>query len=327
MATLLNDKELESLFEKVIIGADKECLRPNSYILRLGSVGEFTTTNKEFNIKKDKGIILPPGHSVAVTALEKIDFSKETVQAHYSECNLHGFLSPTTDLSREGLTISSTQVDAGYHGTLNWTIHNNSPNEARFIYGEKIFRLSVLLLDKDESPKQLYAGDYQGQEGYVRSARRGPPVGMKPSDWIGPLIGDSPEKKLEALINSGYPWNLLGERLKTIDSQFKTVTDEYSDIKDKIEDISNRINTINTTINAQTPQLTHDQISTIFDAKINKLVLGGTGALLAFVGAGVSVFADERVMNFIKNNSALVGLSLLGIGIAVIFAVLYYQKK
>lgn len=171
MATLLNDIELRKLFGTVIKDADENNLHPNSYILRLGRAGEFMNSRKAFEIKPGKGIKLPPGHAVGVTALEEVDFRQETVEKIYPGCSFYGFLSPTTDLSREGLVTASTQVDAGYHGTLNWTINNHSPTEAKFVYGEKLFRLTLFKLEQGEVSETPYAGDYQDKESYVRSAR------------------------------------------------------------------------------------------------------------------------------------------------------------
>ena len=126
MAQLLNDKEITELLGSVIENGDKACVRPNSYVLRLGAAGEFHTTGKVFELgtgpNDKKGIVVSPGQSVALTALETINFTRETVKQHFPDCDLHGIVSPTTDLQREGVVAPTTQVDAGYRGTLNWTL-------------------------------------------------------------------------------------------------------------------------------------------------------------------------------------------------------------
>ena len=124
MATLLNDSELKKLLGTVIIDGKESCLRPNSYILRMGETGEFLNTGKNFTIgdKKEKGgIKIQPGHSIGLTSYEKIDFTRETVRKLYPEHDLHAFISPTTNLSREGIVAPATQVDVGWAGTLNWS--------------------------------------------------------------------------------------------------------------------------------------------------------------------------------------------------------------
>ena len=167
--------------------------------------------------------------------METVDFRRETVARHFPDCDLHALISPTTDLQREGVVAPTTQVDAGYEGTLNWTLTNSSSEERRFVYRERLFRVTILKLADGERPARLYEGAYQGKKGYVRSERSGAPVGMRPQDWEESTIKEGPEVLLERLIQSGFPWNVLGTRLKTIDNQFQTVTNEYADIRDSME--------------------------------------------------------------------------------------------
>lgn len=80
MARILSDKDLRSLFGTALKNADESCLRPNSYVLRLGAHGEFLNTGKEFDLSKTKkGIKIHPGHPVGVTAHEELDFRRDTV--------------------------------------------------------------------------------------------------------------------------------------------------------------------------------------------------------------------------------------------------------
>ena len=239
MAQLLSDQEIRGVLGTIIKDGDPSGVRPNSYVLRLGSAGEYLTTGKEFHLGEGandkKGIVVPPGQSVALTAVETIDFRRETVGRHFPDCDLHALISPTTDLQREGVVAPTTQVDAGYEGTLNWTLTNSSSEERRFVYRERLFRVTILKLADGERPASLYEGAYQGKKGYVRSERSGAPVGMRPQDWEESTTKEGPEVLLERLIQSGFPWNVLGTRLKTIDNQFQTVTNEYADIRDSME--------------------------------------------------------------------------------------------
>ena len=117
MAELLNDQELKALIGKVIVNGDPSSIRPNSYVLRLGADGEFLNSEKAFKLgDKKKGIRVSPGHSVGITSRERIDFSKRAVAEFFPDHDLHGFVSPTTDLAREGIVAPTTQVDAGYQG-------------------------------------------------------------------------------------------------------------------------------------------------------------------------------------------------------------------
>ena len=209
--------------------------------LDLVQMEHLLTLKKNLKLMKNKVSNWHPGHAVGVTALETIDFSQDTVKNIFPECYLHGFISPTTDLSREGIIAASTQIDAGYKGTLNWTITNTSGKTAEFVYGEKLFRMTIVRLENGERPELLYQGDYQEKQGYVPSRRRGTPKGMKKSDWVDAFVDGGPEGKLEELINSGYPWNILGTRLKRLDDHLKTVTNEYADIRDSIVELNQKM--------------------------------------------------------------------------------------
>src|SRR6266516_522315 len=87
---------------------------------------------------------------------------------------------------------------------------NSSNEERRFLYGERLYRLAILKLEAGEVPVKFYEGDYQGQTGYVRSQRKGAPVGMRESEWADSTVEGGPEALLDNLMKSGYPWHVLG---------------------------------------------------------------------------------------------------------------------
>lgn len=308
MATLLNDRELKSLFGTVLQNADEACLRPNSYVLRLGGHGEFINTGKEFDISKDKkGIRVHSGHSVGVTAFEELDFRRDTVHKIFPGHDLHAFLSPTTDLSREGIIAPSTQVDAGFHGTLNWTFTNNSTEERRFLFNERIYRITIFKLDEGESPEHLYKGDYQSQLGYVRSKRAGAPVGMKEAEWEGPFIKGGPQDLLDQLISSGYPWGLLGKRLKTIDQQFKDVTNEYSEIHDAIDALSKSISQIQER-QSDTPKIIKNVLREEVGSIQNRWLIGAGSLIIGLGGLFLTTATSSVVQDFLQEYGVLVGI-------------------
>lgn len=318
MATLLSDTELKKLIGSVILHGDQESIRPNSYVLRLGPDGEFINTGKGFQLgDKKRGIVVPPGHSVGVTAFETIDFRRETVHKLYPEHDLHGLISPTTDLSREGIVAPTTQVDAGYYGTLNWTLTNTSSEERRFVFQERLFRLTIFRLERGETPAHLYAGDYQSQTGYVRSRRLGPPVGMKEVEWEGPHIKGGPEDLLDNLIKSGYPWHVLGQRLKLIDQQFKAVSQEYSDIHDAIEKLTTEINQVQTRQN-EVPETIRGILREETGSLQNRWLIGVGSLLIGGIGVLLSVTSNPTVLNFITGQGIRIGLMFIVVsGIAL----------
>ena len=330
MASILNDKELRKLFGSVILNGEETSIRPNSYILRLGAVGEFLNVGKEFTLgKKKKGLKIPPGHSVALTAHEEIDFSRETVRTIYPDHDLHAFISPTTDLSREGLVAPTTQVDAGYHGTLNWTVTNTSNEERRFVYNERMFRLTILKLEPGETPIKPYEGDYQNKMGYVRSRRKGAPMGMREDEWEDPAVKGSPEALLENLMKSGYPWHALGHKLKEIDDQMKIVTDEYGLIHDSMTRMNKDISDLARQHQDSSSSLQHTIRSVLHDeasALQNRWIVASASMFIVALGLVLSFAGSESASNFIKANGCWVGLIMVVCGIVVVMFVSRRKK-
>lgn len=316
MAEVLSDKELKSIIGTVIKDGAPNSIRPNSYVLRLGESGEFLNSGKAFKLGKGKkGIRVAPGHSVGVTARETIDFSRKAVREHFPDHDLHGIISPTTDLAREGIVAPTTQVDAGYKGTLNWTIVNTSSHERRFVYEERCFRLTILKLTEGERPDQIYDGDYQGHTGYVPSQRRGAPVGIKEHEWEDSTTKGGPEDLLQGLIKSGYPWNVLGERLATLDGQFKTVTNEYAEIAESIHKLQSEVSSLRSDQDNLTDRV-RKAVSDQIPAALAPLAFGASTVLIALLGLGLAVLSSERAVLFLDSYGGGVGLlMMLGAGL------------
>ncbi len=315
MATILSDTELKKLLGSVIIRGDESCIRPNAYILRLGSKGEFKNTDKAFTIgdQSKKGIKLASGHAAGLSSYEQLDFRREAVHKIYPNCDLFAYLSPVTDLSREGITTHTTQVDVGFNGILSWTINNTSNEENQFLFKEKLYRLTIFKLDQDEErPEKPYEGDYQGKQDYVRSTRKGAPRGIKGSEWETSYVDGSPEEHLKNLINSGFPWNILGKQLKAIDGELKTVTDEYSKIDDSLRKLSGEIDEL--------PKMVEDKIN----RKKPELVLALASVIVFLVGMGVAIFTNDKVTNFLANYGSYVGVVIM---LLVVVALRFTRKR
>ena len=320
MAKLLSDQEIRDVLGTVIQDGDLGSVRPNSYVLRLGPVGEYLTTGKEFRLgdgaKDKKGIVVPPGQSVALTAIETIDFRRETVERRFPDCDLHALISPTTDLQREGVAAPTTQVDAGYQGTLNWTLTNASSEERRFVYKEKLFRLTILKLADGERPKKLYEGAYQGKRGYVRSERAGAPAGMRPKDWEESTTKGGPEALLERLIQSGFPWNLLGTRLKAIDDQFQTVTNEYADIRDSMGrlegDLRESTRRLEDDVRDIRKELAHvpDKVREIVKDEQHRWLGGAAGVLIGLAGVALAATKSPLVAQWLDTHGDWIGTGM-----------------
>lgn len=310
MATILCDAEIRKLLGTVIKNGVEDSIRPNSYIIRLGSDGEYIGTEKVFKICEDKGIKLPPGQSVGVSSIEEIDFSKEAVDKIFPGQALHGFLSPTTDLSREGVVVASTQIDAGFKGTLSWTLSNSSFHERCFIFGEKIFRLTIFKLEENEIPERYYSGYYQGKTGYIRSKRSTAIAGMRNSDWIDPYIENGPEELLDELMKAGYPWGAVATRLKAIDEQYSNVSAQYQNIDESIRNINEDVSQIKKGIDKTITESVRNGINQLNNSVIVKII----GAFGIIAGLVISILSSPEIKNFIMSYGGLIGLIIIALG-------------
>ena len=325
MAKLLSDEDIHKILGTVIKDGDPGSVRPNSYVLRLGPAGEYLTTGKEFRLgdgaNDKKGIVVPPGQAVALTAVETIDFRRETVAPHFPDCDLHALISPTTDLQREGVAAPTTQVDAGYQGTLNWTLTNASSEERRFVYKEKLFRLTILKLGDGERPAKLYEGAYQGKTGYVRSERAGAPVGMRPKDWEESTTKGGPEALLERLIQSGFPWNVLGTRLKAIDDQFQTVTNEYADIRESVQRLEDDVRDIRKEL-AHVP----DKVREIVKDEQHRWLGGAAGVLIGLAGVALAATKSPLVARWLDTHGDWIGTGMAVAALLVTW-MLFWRRR
>ena len=313
MATILNDAEIEKLLGKVIKNGVKDSIRPNSYIIRLGSEGEYLGTGRTFILGEDKerkGIKLPPNHSVGVSSIEEIDFSQETVNMVFPGQALHGFLAPTTDFSREGVGTSSTQIDAGFRGSLNWTLTNTSNQERRYVFGEPLFRLTIFKLDQDETPKEYYTGFYQEKRGYVRSQRKGPPVGMRETEWEDPYVDDSPEESLDRLMKAGYPWQAVALHLKEIDEKGQVISREYQTIKESMDIVEKKMTDFEPRMNSLIRNAVKEEIPLLYNWAIVRVI----GALGIVIGLIIATTTNQQAMGFILNYGILLGLVIVTLG-------------
>jgi deoxycytidine triphosphate deaminase len=240
MSKILSDREIKKLIGSVIKGADEKCLNPNGIELRLGSHIKFITTGEEKKIPAGHYVKVIPGESVIISSLEKLDFSKETVQKHFSGCMLMAFITPTTTMIREGITQAATKVDAGFVGNLNWGFRNSSVKDFKIQNGEALFKLTFFLLEGHEVPDVNY-GDksehkYHNTEGVLSSSRR-LPVDISESKIVcSSLDKQDPTKQLR---EAGHPFNYIGSELVKLHGNFELVSKGVEALTEKIDETKN----------------------------------------------------------------------------------------
>ena len=240
MATILSDNQIESLLGKVIRDGEANLINPNSIKLRLGKHIYFHSTEEEFNLEKDEFVVVQPGETISFTSFEFIDFSKAIVDPIFPNCSLLAFITPTTTMMREGISQTSTKIDVGFKGILNWSLRNGSSRDIILQSGEPMFKLTIFKLSGDEIPSFEY-GDrdkdsYQNSDGIAHSTRNIPAHIPKNKLRKSSIEKIDPKKQLK---EAGYPFNYIGTELTELQGKFELVSKDVLLIKDEFSKTTN----------------------------------------------------------------------------------------
>lgn len=289
MPRVLSDREVKKLLNDVIESGDTACVNPNGIELRLGHRIRYMSTGEEFDVPNGHFVKISPGESVIIVSLEKIDFSSAAVAKHFPGCALMAFITPTTTMMREGITQAATKVDAGFVGQLNWGLRNSSFKDLILESGERIFKLTLMLLEKDEVPETAYGGAadhrYQNTSGILLSARRIPADIPKVKVVCSSVDKLDPKKQLR---EAGYPFNHIGSELIQLHGQFEMVSKDVLLLKD---DIARRTGDLATKLDVETKSVlnkieaTKDHAENLFSQKFTVAV----GSILA----GIAIIAGS----------------------------------
>ena len=233
MAKILADKDISRLLGTVIVGSTSDRINPNGIELCLGKYVHFLSTGEELELQPAMYLKVSPGETVSIASLETLDLRAETIHMTFPVQMLMGLITPTTTMMREGISQVSTKVDAGFHGMLNWSLRNGSAKDLILRYGEPIFKLTFLLLDKDESPEVPYGGrtndSYQDTSGIARSMRK-IPVDIPKSKLVASSFHKLDPKV--QLREAGYPFAHIGTELMSLDGRIEIVSSDLRAIKD-----------------------------------------------------------------------------------------------
>ena len=315
MAKILADRQIRKLLGSVVIDADDSLVNPNGIELRLGRNVIFQSTGEEAELGPGLFLKVNPGESVSISSLEKIDFTAKTVQEHFPDSMLMGFINPTTTMMREGISQVATKIDAGFRGILNWGLRNNSTKELVLQYGEPMFKLTMFLLEQDESPETAY-GDrerdsYQDTEGIMRSRRRIPADIPKKEVVSSSFDKLDPKKQLR---EAGYPFDHIGTELTSLHGKFEVVSKDVMVLRDEIE---KRTEALSGKIEQEAGTLL-GKVEILFDRKFFRIIgiiigavplmyggvtylqgtaLGGNAIAFLAVGLGIVILAVTYVMS------------------------------
>jgi len=238
VATILPDREIKALIGKVIVNGSEECVRVNSYEVRLGHKAHFDSTGEEMDIPDGHFLEIEPGDFVSVESFEKLDLRLATLESIGKPSGVFAWITPTTTMMREGFLFASTKVDAGYRGTLNWGIRNSSIKPIRLKQGERLFKLTLIELNPDEKPEKFYGehkeDHYQDTSGIRESAR------MIPVDLSDRLLVRRTQRKIDPikqLTQAGHPFNHIGTELIELQGKFEVVSKDVALLRNGLDNL------------------------------------------------------------------------------------------
>jgi deoxycytidine triphosphate deaminase len=312
LAKILADKEIRKLLGTVILNGDEHRINPNGIEIRLGKHVLFQSTDEEKELEPDMFLKVIPGESVIISSYERVDFSPDAVQTIFPGCNLMAFITPTTTMMREGIMQSSTKVDPGFVGSLNWGLRNSSIRDFVLGFREPIFKLTFFLLDGDEIPETLY-GDrtddrYQNTSGILRSTRT-IPASIPAKRMVGSTIERlDPQKQLR---EAGYPFSHIGQELTELHGKFEIVSSDVLLLKTAITDetakLSGKVD--------ESQRNVLDKVEALFKEKFFQSV----GSIVACITLMFGVFNFLKVRGFTGEAMGWVAV----IGSLAMFLVVY----
>jgi len=330
MAKILADRDILKLLGNVLINADKKHINPNGIELRLGKFVRFHSTDEEKELGDGLFLKLNPGETVIISSLEQIDFRSNTVQKIFPDHTLMGFITPTTTIMREGISQVATKIDAGFRGNLNWGLRNGSTKELILQYGEPIFKLTIFLLDRDESPDIAYGeretDKYQDTKGIIRSARR-IPVDIPKNKIVSSSFDKLDPKK--QLREAGYPFDHIGTELTELHGKFEVVSKDVLLLKEQFE---TRTKELGGKIQEETRALSNkieesgksilEKVEMLFDRKFMRIVGIIIGSIPVLFG-GLTFLQEKKLEGNIISFIAFV----LGVVILLLTYVLTRRTK
>lgn len=290
----------------MIIKGSRECVRQNSYELRLGDKVKFDSTGEEMDIPEGYFLEIEPGDFVTIASYEKLDFKRETLALLGKRTNLTGLITPTTTMMREGFLFTTTKADPGFRGTLNWGIRNSSTKSVRLKHRERLFKLTLYELAEDEVPDRLYGeseGDsYQESDGIIPSARMIPAVIPDSKIVCRTARKIDPNKQL---LEAGYPFSHIGTELIDLHGKWGVVSkdvillkNEFSKmqtaLQEKIEietkTLSDKLAEVSESLSTKMKEFFEEQFESFFARKMLRVY--GTIVAIASFGASTQPFRN-----------------------------------
>ena len=143
----------------------------------------------------------------------------------------------------------------------------------------------------------------------------------RPKDWEESTTTGGPEALLERLIQSGFPWNVLGTRLKAIDDQFQTVTNQYADIRESVQRLEDDVRDIRKEL-AHVP----DKVREIVKDEQFRWLGGAAGLLMGAAGLVLTATKSPLAAQWLDAHGGWFGPGL-ALAAVVIFWLLFWRRR
>ena len=144
---------------------------------------------------------------------------------------------------------------------------------------------------------------------------------MRAVDWEDSTTEEGPEALLDRLIQSGFPWNVLGTRFKVIDDQFKTVTNEYADIRDSIGRLEGLIERLERDVEANAETITRandgltEKIREVLREELpaiqDRLLINGSRWVAVLAGIAIAIYSSPPAREVFADYGLYIGLTLV----------------
>jgi deoxycytidine triphosphate deaminase len=318
LAKILADKDIRKLLGTAIANADPNRINPNGIEIRLGAHVLFQSTDEEKELAPGMFLKVAPGESVIISSYERFDFTSGTIGKLFPRCNVMAIITPTTTMMREGIMQSTTKVDSGWVGTLNWGLRNSSIRDFVLGYAEPIFKLTLFLLEGDEVPSVEYGdtanGRYQNTDGIARSSRT-IPVSISPKNVVSSTSEKiDPRKQLR---EAGYPFSHISQELTDLHGKFEVVSKDVLLLKGAITDETKKLSD-----KVDQSQITVlEKVEALFDRKFLQ-VAGAVVGCLSIMYGGINLLKGQGVTG---NALGWVGIAG-GFGVFVVIYLLSRPK-
>jgi len=244
MADILPDHAIQRLLGHSLVHGDIDCVKANTYELRLGAKARFRNTDERVELKDGEYLEVAAGEIVDLTSYEVIDFRAETVDEVFPGKSLMGLLTTRTTLMREGISFTSTKIDPGWLGTLDWVFKNHDFRPVLLPYKERLVNMIIFQLQAGERPDYEYGkratDSYQGSSGLQPTARHIP---AQIPDGLIKRQSKKPEDAAKRIRDYGPPLSWVGTEIEALTEHFHNLSGKVDGFLPKIEHlISSRFN-------------------------------------------------------------------------------------